>query len=195
MKCSYSALLAFAMMLSTHLALAQGADQNRNDFDPQVAAARCAYTSDEICRAEVPAKAQPTRGSGVASAQLPGRMPVPPRRPRLGMGYPPPAYQRWHGEVSGSHVAIGAVIGLALGALVGSRGGAKAAFGFGFVGSGLGAAFGAGIPPMPPRRYRAWPDYGDEASSRSRSRPSRPVTVARRSESEKAMGAAPQAER
>lgn len=164
-----------------------------NDLDPQVAAARCAYTPHDPCRPQTPATPEPSQGSGVALAQFPGRMPAPPSRVRPGMGYPPPPYQRWHGEVSGSHVAIGAAIGLALGALIGSRGGAKTAFGFGILGSGIGAAFGAGGPPVPPRRYRAWTNDGGQEAPRGRSRPRRPVP--RNYQSEHAMGAVPQAER
>jgi len=179
MKLGSSFLLAFAMVLGTHFAFAQGEEQSRNDSDPQVAVARCAYAPDETCWSQTPAR--PPRSGGVSLAQLPGRIPGPPRRVRAGIGYPPPTYQRWHGEVSGSHVAIGAAIGLTLGALIGSRGGAKAAFGFGLVGSGLGAAFGAGIPPMPSPGYRGWPDDEDQNASRSRPRPRRPVPVPRKS--------------
>lgn len=166
-----------------------------NDLDSQVAAARCAYTPDDPCRPQIPATPEPSRGSGVALAQPPGRMPAPPTRVRPGIGYPPPTYQRWHGEVSGSHVAIGAAIGLALGALIGSRGGAKTALGFGILGSGIGAAFGAGGPPIPPARYRAWAHDGDQEAARRRPRPRRPVPLPRNSQLEHAMGAVPQAER
>src|SRR5690348_6747541 len=116
------ASLLIAVMLLLSVALAQVANSEIPEQLPaSIAAARCQYTpTDEACLS--------LRESGAGNsekspddtlAQMPRRIPAPPRLPRRAPGpYPRMGYPRMAVPVpSAGHVAVGFLIGFTLGAV------------------------------------------------------------------------------
>jgi hypothetical protein len=133
-------------MLAT-LALLTSATHGQTDSDASkpVIEARCQYTADAACAGDNSNRASDDRSSTVA--QMPRRSPGPPMRsgryPRAYPSYPPP----WTGD--GHRTAIGALIGLGVGATIGAalpshpQSGTRVLGGLIF--GGLGACFGAAL--------------------------------------------------
>ena len=166
--------LLIGPMLLLSAALAQVADSEIPDQLPvSVAVARCQYTpADEACLS--------LRESGAVSAekspdgtlaQMPRRIPEPPRLPRRSLGsYPRMGYPRMAvPALNARHAAIGFLIGFTLGAVHSNDGTAGSHVALGLLCGGLGAVIGAAVPSFPPHHpYSAWPDDDDdEMASRS----------------------------
>lgn len=143
-----------------------------------VSKARCAYTpADETCVANSSDSAVPEAIDRNTLAQGPPRVPGPRRYPRRpAMAYPRLVYPTWNPQVSGRHAAIGALVGLTVGVLAGSRSSAKDALALGTFSAGLGAVFGLLVPAYPASAYRPWPGDNDEEAFRRK--PNQPTSGA-----------------
>jgi hypothetical protein len=138
-------------------------DSPENNFSPQVALARRAYTQPE----EINTGGSPSASDADAKttlAQLPRRMPSPMVRPPMGRAAYP---NMWMSQSNGRHALIGAIIGCGLGIAVAAKGnaGVSASLAISSLGAGLGAAMGLAIPSFPDRNMyrRRWPDDDQEA--------------------------------
>lgn len=199
MKCYERFLFMLAWLLPVS-ALAQIADsQPSNDLPHPVAVARCAYAQTEAACANVHPASQGVGGHDdrdpgcdTTLSQVPRRMPGPPLRggrpPMRGPAYP----AMWQSAPSAGHALIGAVIGFGIGAAIASKGnsGARAIFGLGTVGAGMGAAIGLTVPSFPSRNpYRQrWPDDDEMAAH---SRPDKSKVAASRPDSSRATSRSP----
>jgi hypothetical protein len=167
MKCVRSSLAFVALLLSTEGMLAQRDLQGVNKPADGVAIARCQYApADNACVGGN--ESGRVKHDDATLAQFPRRIPGPPIRPRGAYArYPSRASYpgMWAGEGSGRRAVIGALVGLGLGAAIGTRGDARTSFAFAVLGAGCGAGLGASLPPLPARsRYRGpWPDEDELA--------------------------------
>jgi hypothetical protein len=172
--------LMILVLLPTSAAIAQTADQQAADeLTNGVAAARCQYTTaDAACiGSKESGRETIDTNDETTVAQLPRRIPGPPRRASHPMGYPRAYSGMWMPSPGGRHAAIGALIGFGLGAAVGAMGmgtgGARATLTFGVLGGLLGAAFGCTTPSFHVRSpYRRGPWSYDEDELASNAEPS-----------------------
>ena len=159
------ATLAVPLLLVS-LSLAQTAPSHAED-NSSIVAARCQYLpAGDLCPSQGNAEqsASPAKTDETV-AQIPRRFPGPPRSPRR----PPMARpQIGYGPrpmLSAGHVAIGALVGFTVGALVPANGSARTRAGVGLIGGMFGALIGAAIPSYPSyhrMRHRRWPDDDDD---------------------------------
>jgi len=169
-------------MLLLSAALAQVANSEIPDQLPvSVAVARCQYTpADEACLS--------LRESGAGNsekspddtlAQMPRRIPAPPRLPRRPPGpYPRMGYPRMAFPVpSPAHVAIGFLIGFTLGAVHPNDNTVRGHVALGLIGGLMGAVIGAGVPSFHLRHSAdPWPDDEEEDEMASRSKVAKPAS-------------------
>ena len=144
----------------------------------EITAARCQYTPAEAaCVALNEGSRQSNDTTTVA--QLPRRMPGPPRYPRRPPMGPPgrPYSSYWAPEGDSGHAAIGALIGFGLGAAAGAsadtdaRGRVGAALVGGSLCALLGAVIGHGIPSFHHHYHRGWDGDPDEDASLRQHKP------------------------
>lgn len=157
-----SLLIAPLLLLSA--ALAQVANSEIPDQLPvSVAVARCQYTpADESCLSLRESSAVNSDGT---LAQMPRRIPEPPRLPRRPPGpYPRMGYPRMAGPAPNvGHAAIGFLIGFTLGVVHPNDRTAGSHVVLGLLCGGLGAVFGAAIPSFSSHHpYNRWPDDDDD---------------------------------
>jgi len=168
-------------MLLLSAALAQVANPEIPDQLPvSVAVARCQYTpTDEACLSLTESSAGNSEKSPDGTlAQMPRRIPAPPRLPRRPPGpYLRMAYPRLAVPAPNvRHAAIGFLIGFTLGMVHRNDGTAGSHVALGLLCAGLGAAMGAAVPSFsshPP--YPAWPDDDDDEMA-SRSKGAKPAS-------------------
>ena len=178
-----SLLIAALLLLSA--ALAQVANSEIPDQLPvSVAVARCQYTpADLACLSVSQSGAVNSEKSPDGTlAQMPRRIPGPPRLPRRPPGpYPRLGYPRMAVPAPNvRHAAIGFLIGFTLGVVHPNDRTARSHVALGLLCGGLGAVFGAAIPSFSSHHpYPAWPDdHDDEMASRSKvAKPASPEPV------------------
>lgn len=130
---------------------------------PSVAAAHCQYTPDdqECLYLRSP-------GRSPEQAQMPPRIPAPPRRPQRppfssGAGHP----LMWVPTPNAGHAAIGFLIGFTLGAVHPNDTTVRGHVALGLIAGLMGAVIGAGVPSFHWRSSRPqhpWPDEDDEVA-------------------------------
>jgi hypothetical protein len=174
-------------MLLLSAALAQVANSEIPDQLPvSVAVARCQYSpADEACLSSRESGALSSEKSPDGTlAQMPRRIPEPPRLPRRPPGpYPRLGYPRAAVPAPNvRHAAIGFLIGFTLGVVHSNDRTAGSHVALGLICGGLGAVIGAAVPSFSSHHsYPAgsWPDDDDdEMASRSQvAKPASPEPV------------------
>jgi hypothetical protein len=151
-----------------------------------VAVARCQYTpADEACLSLTESEAGNSEKSPDGTlAQMPRRIPAPPRLPRRSPGpYPRMGYPRMAVPAPNvRHAAIGFLIGFTLGVVHPNDRTAGSHVALGLLCGGLGAVIGAAIPSFPshhPYPAGSWPDDDDDemASTSKMAKPASPERV------------------
>ena len=175
------ASLFIAPLLLLSAALAQVANSEIPDQLPvSIAVARCQYTPTEdacLSLSESSAVNSEKSPEGIL-AQMPRRIPKPPRLPRRPPGpYPRMGYPRMAVPAPNvGHAAIGFLIGFTLGVVHPNDRTAGSHVALGLLCGGLGAIFGAAMPSFSSHHpYPAWPDDDDDEMA-SRSKEAKPAS-------------------
>jgi len=181
------ASLIIVAMLLLSAALAQVANPEIPDqLRASVAVARCQYTpTDEACLGLRESSAgNPEKAPDGTLAQMPRRIPAPPRLPRRPPGpYPRMGYPRMAVPAPNvRHAAIGFLIGFTLGAVHPNDRTAGSHIALGLICGAVGAAIGAAVPSFSSHHSYpsgSWPDDDDdEMASRSKvAKPTSPEPV------------------